>query len=710
LRACYAVSARGPERRRPREASGPLSGTEVVKRGHQAGATARARGLEHEHPHQAPGSGGRAASASDLLLDLVVVALAVWTVLYHVFLVLRLPAALAAAAWGVGTVACSWFAVRSRASVPAEAPAADREPALTRTRVILIALNVTAGLTAAALFAFASVSWTVVWVIWIMAAGFALAAIGLRRDRNPPPQAAAQPSAPRWLEPAVVAGWALALAVLSLFLLEPDGDDAYYVHLSAWVADHGSFPIRDVLYSSEKFPALYYPPIPSWEALVGTLGHLASLQVQDVFYYALPPVATGLSVLAFWRLLRSWRVAIPVLALSVTLTFLLLASAEHRMLGAFFLGRIWQGKVIFLTTIVPVLFALFHDYAERPSRRGLLMLAAAGAAAAGLTTTSMFVVPVIAAGCMATLLPSAPWTAIRGFAAGAGYPLGAAAVTLALGGRTPETYETHDVVAGKLIHFSLGFDLVAMIAVAAVLVGPVLLGRRTAGPMAAAAALLVALLFAPPVPGWILDLTGLGRVIWRVAWALPVAALVGACATWLVSTRLPAAVRALPAVALVAALVLGGHPIWKLEGVAVSSHPVWKLDHGAVATSIVDHARPGAVVLAPQNLSQEIMKATGAVSAVSARDFYTDALSNVPAAHVPERKLLQRFADAGLDPPGGPQLRRGAVRDALQTVRVDIACVPVGNAGSVRLLRRARFRGEFEVVGLSCLRGPRAPS
>ena len=70
-----------------------------------------------------------------------------------------------------------------------------------------------------------------------------------------------------------------------------------------------------------------------------------------------------------------------------------------RTFGSFWLARMWQGKVIFVAVLVPLLLALLLEHAERPSRRGVVLLVAAGVAAVGLTTTAMFVVPVLAAGC-----------------------------------------------------------------------------------------------------------------------------------------------------------------------------------------------------------------------------------------------------------------------------------------------------------------------
>ena len=58
--------------------------------------------------------------------------------------------------------------------------------------------------------------------------------------------------------------------------MRPDADDTQYVHLSTWIAERGEFPLRDTLFSDEVFPAIIYPPISSFEALVGALAGIGA--------------------------------------------------------------------------------------------------------------------------------------------------------------------------------------------------------------------------------------------------------------------------------------------------------------------------------------------------------------------------------------------------------------------------------------------------
>ena len=127
----------------------------------------------------------------------------------------------------------------------------------------------------------------------------------------------------------------------------------------------------------------------------------------------------------------------------------------------------------------------------------------------------------------------------------------------------------------------------------------------------------------------------------------------------------------------------------------------WKRPPADLSTArrILAHARPNDVVLAPMPLSQTLAAISGDVYTVNPRTFYTKALAEIPAARSRERLLLSRFAVGGL--------RAGtlaAVMEALRAVRVDLACLPAGDAGALAVLRAAGYHREVRARRLECLR------
>ena len=654
----------------------------------------------------------RIARACDALLVFCVLAFALWTLAYHACLVLDLGSVWALAALAAGLVPCALLAARDEAGgAPArdavarspEAPAAPPRGGRAPTYAAC-ALAVTA----AAGLAFATdLPWAVVWAPWPVAAAAVLLA-GARR-----PLVASGPVRPG---AAVALAWAAAMAVLALLLVNPNADDAYYMRQAAWIGEHGRFPLGDTLHSHDVLPAAFSPPLPSYEALVGTLAGAAGVGALALAQLVVGPLACALAVLALWRLLRAWEVRAVAPALSVALVFLLFAvepasigdAGVGHLPGEFFVARAWQGKVVLVTVLVPLLFALLHRHAAGPRRGGAVVLAAAGIAAVGLSTTATFLVPVIALACLGPVAVRAPRRAVLGAAAVCAYPAAAMAAALLSNGRQPGRWRPQDIAPEALVLPAVGNGWLAFAAVTAALAGPLLLAPRHALLGTAAAALCAALAFAPGVPQALFELTGLGRPLWRLMWAMPVAALVGVVAAQPAAAHRSAAVRLLPAVAVGTLVALAGTPVWKGRNTGLADHPALKRDPGqlAVARQLSRVARPGEVVLAPEGLASTLGMLDGRLTAVAPRKLYTRALPATPETRRGQRLLLWSFANAGLT----PDLREDAVERALRDLAVDIACVlerggprpPAGGARRKRLLVRAGFEPLLRARGFWC--------
>ncbi|MGH3113358.1 MAG: hypothetical protein ACRDOP_07820, partial [Gaiellaceae bacterium] len=300
--------------------------------------------LRRRHEPAAEGAANRLsrgiARASDALLDFLVLAFAAWTVIYHVCLVLHVDAVWAAVVQALALIPCGWLAFRRPRPAPSASPDEERSPGSHRRIAAVGVVNMSAALVAGALFAFTSMPWDVVWLLWVAAAGAAVILTILRppgwivddvREKAPGDGRRDGPS-PAWPATLVVLLWAAGLGTLSLFLVNVSGDDTQYVHLSSWIAAHGEFPLRDTLFSNQVFPAVIFPPLSSFEALVGTLAGGSGLAVPDLVYLVVAPLGSALSVLATWRLLRSWSVRMVGLSLSVAMVFLLMDAHGHRTL------------------------------------------------------------------------------------------------------------------------------------------------------------------------------------------------------------------------------------------------------------------------------------------------------------------------------------------------------------------------------------------
>ncbi len=682
----------------------------------------------------------------DVALDAVLVLLASWTLTYHLCLVLGLgvPVAL-----GVELVLLVGTTLLWRWPRPTTDPDPGPVPASpvplagagrawsrgVRTVVVLAAV--------AALALATHAPWVTVWVPFLAASGLGLV-LAARSQRDRPgtlsagtlsagtpsagtPSAgtpsAGTPSAgtagpggepaPRpGREVAVVLLWAVGLAVLSSFVLRSNPDDLYYLNLSQWTAENGTFPLRDVLFSNLALPMANWPPTASYDALVGSAAHLLRARAATVAYVVVTPLATFLSVLALWRLLRAWRIVAVAGALSVGLVFLLVDGGfSYATPGNLFLTRLWQGKVVLLCVVVPLLLAHLLAYVEAPTRRGAARLFVGGVAAVGLSTTALFLVPVIAVGGALPLLVRRRWrTGGLGLLALAAYPLGGAVATVALGGYSADqfgmrrTYRFDPSWFGHEIFVGGRLGLLAVVAVLAVLLGALLLPHPAARTTTGALVVVLAITFVPGVTEVGFGLVGLGPTLWRLSWACTVAALVGVLVVTAGARLRPGRVRVGAAVLALVLTVTGAAPIWGAGTSAGFAAPLqWKRGEAtrSVTSWILASTEPGDVVLAPDAVSITVAVTTARVKTVAPRVYYLDPLRDVASFDYPARRLLSDLANQVAT----PSVR--AARRALRTLEVQVVCLHALDVAGARLMRGLAWTPGLRTTSYRCWLYPR---
>jgi hypothetical protein len=641
-------------------------------------------------------SGTLIARGCDRLLDAALVLLATWTVVYHVSLPLGVRAmpALAVEAVLLVLAAVAYVVLRRRRGPEPEThPVRDTRSARTATVAVVAALVAAGGMALSA-------PWFVVWGGWLVAAvaGTAYAGAMLRRERGVP-----DVNATSRAEAVVVLVAAVAAGVMASFLLKSNPDDLFYVNVSQWVAEHGTFPLRDTLYSDLGYPMANWPPSASYDPLGGALAHLFGVRGGTVVYVVIPPLMAVLSVLALWRLLRAWRVTYVTVALLAALLFLLFdGTFSYGPPGNLWLTRLWQGKVILLCIVVPVLYVHLLRYAERPSRAKAAWLFLCGIAAVGLTTSAIFLVPVVALAGVAPLLVRRSWgAAALGFVATAAYALGAGAFTVLTGGRSADDfgirrqYRFDPEWFGHAVFLT---GVLALLAVAAVLLGTLLVPHPMARVSVGVAAFVTGVTFVPGVTELSYDLVGLGPTLWRYTWLLMIAPLVGVLASW-AATRLDGATRVLTGV-VAAALVVGlGFPIFtQTSGTTWDWPPHWQRGPSALTVTdwLIDHAQHDDVVLAPDGLAITLVTTTTDLKVVAARDYYLDYLRDDPTFHYEDRIDLTWMVNRT----EGWDLE--AIPGALRTLDVAYACAYLEDTASEVALRGAGYEVVLETGTYRC--------
>lgn len=644
--------------------------------------------------------------AADLLLELAVVAMAAWTLGYDTALSTTHSATLAllvAALLMLPGGWLLWLLHRGRvAGVEADdrlAAPVRRGPAVVVLRVVCVAAA--AGAAVAVSLPGSMPRWSLVWAPAMAAAVGGLLAAGWA-VRAQPRSSGESRDLPRAVAVGglVVVCAALGLATLSLFVSRPDADDVFYVNRAQYVAEHGRVPVRDTMFGDQTYPALEKPALPSYEALAGEAARIVHKPAADVVYYVVPPLVTFLATLALWRLLRSWRARWPMAALAVALLFLVMGGAEHTSFGNFFLARMWQGKVLFLAAVVPLLFALLTEWSAARRHAQLALLVLTGVAAVGLSTTATLIVPLVAVAGLLPLAVRAPRVALLGFAATILYPFAAGVATrLDRGGGGDAAAGGATVTSDPAQTFAnvLGHDALAGVALFAVLVGWLCLRSRHGRASAATAAVLGLGALAPGALHIAGHYLGSSYDLWRLLWVLPAAALVGALATSLASVARPAA--ALMSAGIVAVVIVFGVPLWATSNHAsLVSRPVWKLDPVALAEarSIAAHAQAGDIVLAPVDASGSLAILTTRMWAVDPRDMYVGSGFG-DDFHEVERLTLQRFTAGDFSPP-----EVGSELYALRVLHVGYACVEAQAQRSMQVLRDAGWTPSAPAGTLQC--------
>ncbi len=658
--------------------------------------------------------------AVDLAVEVLLVGFAVFTGVHLLG---------AEVGWGVRTTGLLWLMVAAPVMVgaawwgwraggpPAEAGAGRTRPENPVAATVFVVLSAVAAVGCAVAGA---AGFTVSWALALLLAA-ASVVVWTRRAR--PPQDAPPDEAVPGAVPAAAAVWphvvallvAVGVGVFVLFVLNPSQDDVYYLNRAAWVAEQGTFPDRDTMFGPQTFPATYGAglPIAALEEAYGSLARLFGVSAAGLAYLVANPLLAALSVWSTWRLVRSWATRRAVLALVVAVAVPLFAGSG--LLGEFGYAREWQGKVVVLLLVTPLVWAHLTSLARgAPPAWPVAMLAVLGTAWCGLTVTAPVFAGVLAGAGLLTalLLPGARRPVGLGALALLAAPLLTGLATV-LAGTEPVAEVNYVAAPAEAWARVLGEDraVVALLGLA-LLVGPLLVWDRPGRLLAAVGSLLTLAVLVPGLFDLLDALTGTGPIAVRLLLTAPLPVLAGL----LVTVPLPAAAAArlpsraaswgvgIAAAGAVLALLAGtGTPVWSSAAHAtLASSPTWKIraDQRAHADAVIaEHPGPGPVVLPPGESRALAISTTRVVAAVP-RDYYVKFVQE-PQADRDARFALRRFIDPLVRDPVPRVLAR-----SLEALDVSLVCVRESARRQQHELRTIGLTGERRLLGLVCFDGP----
>lgn len=461
---------------------------------------------------------------------------------------------------------------------------------------------------------------------------------------------------------------AVAGGVLTLFVRNVSFDDVYYVNKAVFVAEHGTIPLRDTIYTDQVLPAIRGAgtvPVQSFEVFQGAVAHLIGISGGTVVYLLTPPVVVALCVWVMWWLARTWSSGPALAAFAVAVAYLTFGiyvepGAEGSIaMSSIPLRAAWQGKVVLLCVALPMAYLALSRWALHRRLRDLVLVVAVGAAAVGMSSTAAFLVPPVAlAAAFALLLTRRPgW--LGALALGA-YPLGAGLVASALGDGAG--YGELLRTAPEAYHGVLGRGPWGWLGSLALLLGAWGVRRGAARSVAAAAAVGAVVLLAPFMPELVQDVTGAGPLVWRLPWVIPVPVLLGVLAAapvavargWPARSEESARPRGMPSAALrvlgwvplvvvLAVVVATGRTVWDpLSPNEMASRPVWKFPAVELdrAARVAERARGlDGPVLAPRLAMSAMALTTTDVHAVDPRSFFLPSIVEDLGQNAARRRL-----------------------------------------------------------------------
>ena len=607
-------------------------------------------------------SRGRADAWFDGALDGLVAAFALWTVAYYGAMEAR------SSVWGLVAVwvpvavllvgAGAWTQARLVATPhgsspvrPGRASSMSLRPAVLAAVVLLAAL--------AALRDVVGILPAVVVALLVLGHGL-VTTVG----RSEPGAVSAEGRT--WVAVAVGAG----LAVLALLLRRTDADDVFYTNRAAWVAEHGVPAVRDTMFGPETYPSTYGDGLlfPSVEALFGALAHLAGVRAGTLIYLGAAPVLAFLVALATWRLVRAW--APRRVEATFLVAVLAMVAGGESILGAYSVGRIWQGKVIAFAILMPLVWVHLSAAASddrRVVRRSSVMLLLSGVAFAGLTSGAPLLGPsVTAAGLLAAFVTRERAMALGALLFAVG-PVVAGASVLVTGGGAGEG-DSVPRSAGGTFDVLLGTNAVlVVVGVTALVLG--VRALRPVGLVVASCAAIVSLaVLLPGVLQFADQLTGAGAIAWRLAVVVPLAVLIGALVALVVPDLGPTRSRLATGVAGAAVVAIAGTPLWADGGLA--SSPEWKVPPGSLddVVRVLDlPAQPGSLLL-PEDQSQALAVLTTERFATVPRAAYLASLDDTPE-RIAARYALFRWLEYGYP------LNDAGLAERLDLLDVAVVCL-----------------------------------
>ena len=184
-------------------------------------------------------------------------------------------------------------------------------------------------------------------------------------------------------------------ALLTICIKRTDADDALFVAIAVHLINlpHEQLFQTDPLFHDIPFKIWPYQ-FESFNVLSAVLSTLTNLQPAKVSHYILATISSILYPLAWSRFFLHFGITPRVIFFPFLLLSFLLAES-HASFGNFTFVRFFQGKAIFVSIIVPLIYSSIWDFINDKKKKDILNVFLLSVAAFGCTSSAIFIVPQI---------------------------------------------------------------------------------------------------------------------------------------------------------------------------------------------------------------------------------------------------------------------------------------------------------------------------
>lgn len=197
------------------------------------------------------------------------------------------------------------------------------------------------------------------------------------------------------------------ISIMSLIISRPDNDDIEFFHRAFLQFFH----LHDPIYVNEtllNFSGL--PPLSilhlttSYEYLIIFIAKIIGINPVIVYQNCMSWLASLITLLTYYSLFRMFgaKQKTSFIAVLLTVLFFIIDGNVHRSFGNMAFVRLWQGKTILWTTLIPICFFIIYKYITSKNNFYFFCIFMASVCALGLSNAGVFLIPimVITVGCV----------------------------------------------------------------------------------------------------------------------------------------------------------------------------------------------------------------------------------------------------------------------------------------------------------------------